>query len=336
MFQAATIKQIAQALSVSPSTVSRALTDSHEVSAETKRQVLAYAEKVNYRSNPVARGLRNKRTNSIGVSVADIANSFFSQAINGIESVAYERGYHVIITQSHDTYHREVINVEHLANRSVDGLLISMSSQTTDYSHVTDLHQRGLPLVLFDRIIPEMQTFKITTDNVRSAFEATALLIQKGYHKIAFLGNAPHLSITQERLQGYSDALAAHNLTPEQHLVKYCYEGGRNQHEIKAIVQELLSAPWGTEALLIASDRISTETVRVLSMLDVPRPLSIIGFSNSEVIDLLSPSISYIRQNAFEMGRIAAQKLITLIESKYPVYEFDTTLLSSELHWAGI
>ena len=128
MFKPATIKDIAQALSVSPSTVSRALSDSHEISRETKKLVIEYAKQVNYHSNPVARSLKNGRSNSIGILVADVANSFFSEAINGIETVAYEKGYHVIITQSHDSYEREIMNLEHLANRSVDGILMSMSS----------------------------------------------------------------------------------------------------------------------------------------------------------------------------------------------------------------
>ncbi|EDM38918.1 LacI family transcriptional regulator [Pedobacter sp. BAL39] len=333
MFQAATIKHIAQALSVSPSTVSRALRDSHEVSTDTKKLVLEYAKKINYRSNPNAQSLKSRRSNAIGVLVADVANSFFSQAINGIESVAYDKGYHVIITQSHDRYDREVINMEHLANRSVDGLLISMSSQTTDYNHVTDLHQKGLPMVFFDRIIDEVDTFKVTTDNVQSAFEATSLLLEKGFRQIGFLGNAPQLSITIDRLKGYGDALKRYGLGPHPDLVSYCYEGGRNYDEVKMAITALFSSEPPMDALLIGSDQISTEAVRVLTTFDNPRKVTIIGFSNSEVIDLWSPRISYIRQNAVEMGKIAAQKLIALIESKYPVHEFETTLVSSELHF---
>ena len=335
MFQAVTIKHIAQALSISPSTVSRALRDSHEVSVETKKLVLEYAKKINYRSNPIAQSLKNRRSKSIGVLVADVANSFFSQAVNGIESVAYEKGYHVIITQSYDSYNREVINIEHLANRSVDGLLISMSSETTNYSHVIGLHERGLPLVFFDRIIEEIDTFKVTTDNFRSAFEATELLIRKGFERIGYLANAPQLSITIDRLKGYSSALAAYDMEVDERLIKYCYEGGRNPTEIEVALTDLLSGSVNTDALLIASDRISTETVRFLTALGLPQRFTIIGFSNSDIIDLLSPRISFIRQNAFEMGQIAAQKLIRLIESKYPVYEFETTMLNAELHWTG-
>ena len=334
MFQAATIKQIAEALSVSPSTVSRALRNSHEISDETKQRIIDYAKQINYQSNPIAVSLRNRRSNSIGVLVADVANSFFSQTINGIESIAYEAGYHVIITQSHDSYEREVINVGHLANRSVDGILISMSSQTTDYKHISQLHEKGLPIVFFDRIIEEIQTFKVTTDNFKSAYEATALLIEKGSKKIAILANAPQLSITVERVEGYRSALADHRIPFDGRMVKYCHEGGRSQREIEEALNHFLSDSLGAEALFIASDGLSTAAMRILnSHPDKAKNLTIIGFSNSEVIDLLSPRISFIRQRAFEMGQIAAQMLIKLIESKYPVYEFETRMLDGQLHW---
>src|SRR5215211_8404260 len=135
-FEAITIKDIARALGLSTSTVSRALRDSYEISPETKKLVLEYAEKINYRPNPIALSLKERRSRSIGVVVSEIANNFFSQAINGIESISYNRGYHVIITQAHESRDREIVNVQHLASRSVDGLLISVSSETNDISHL--------------------------------------------------------------------------------------------------------------------------------------------------------------------------------------------------------
>ena len=336
MYQAATIKQIAQALSVSVSTVSRALSDSHEIGEEKKKLIRAYAKKINYRSNPIAKSLKSGRSNSIGILVSDVANSFFSQTINGIESIAYEKGYHVIITQSHDVYEREVSNAEHLASRSVDGLLISMSSKTTNYDHIKQLHERGMPVVFFDRIIDDIDTYKVTTDNFKSSYEATKLLIGKGYKHIAHLGNASQLSITMERLNGYRQALSDHDIIFDERLVRHCLEGGRNIGEIERALETFLSEPVAMDALLIASDQLSIATMRVLSQTGKGEKLAIIGFSNSDVIDLLSPKISYIRQNAFEIGRVAAQMLIKLIESRYPVYEFETRLLDAELHWRGI
>ena len=151
-FEAITIKDIAKALGLSTSTVSRALRDSYEISAETRKLVLEYAEKLNYRPNPIAQSLKEKRSRSIGIVVCEVANNFFSQVINGIESVAYKKGYYVIISQSHESFEREVANTQYLASRSVDGLLISLSTETTDLSHLNKLHDKGLPIVFFDRI----------------------------------------------------------------------------------------------------------------------------------------------------------------------------------------
>jgi DNA-binding LacI/PurR family transcriptional regulator len=138
-YEAITIKDIAKALGLSTSTVSRALRGSYEISAETRKLVLEYAEKLNYRPNPIAQSLKEKRSRSIGIVVCEIANNFFSQVINGIESVAYKKGYYVIISQSHESFEREVANTQYLASRSVDGLLISLSTETTDLSHLSKL-----------------------------------------------------------------------------------------------------------------------------------------------------------------------------------------------------
>src|SRR5687767_1065208 len=155
-FETVTIKDIAKALDLSTSTVSRALRGSYEISQETKKLVLEYAEKINYRPNPIALSLKERRSRSIGVVVSEIANYYFSQAINGIESIAYNRGYHVIITQSHESQEREKVNVQHLASRGVDGLLVSLSSETIDFTYLKELHEKGLPIIFFDRVTSEI------------------------------------------------------------------------------------------------------------------------------------------------------------------------------------
>ncbi len=175
-FEAVTIKDIAKALNLSTSTVSRALRGSYEISQQTKKIVLEYAENVSYRPNPIALSLKEKRSRSIGIVVCAIANTFFSQVINGIESIAYNRGYHVIISQSHESYERKVIDIQYLASRSVDGMLVSVSSETSDLSHFKTLHEKGLPIVFFDRTAEDIQTHKVTLDNFQGAYDATTHL----------------------------------------------------------------------------------------------------------------------------------------------------------------
>src|SRR5207253_7799462 len=184
-FDSVTIKDIARELNLSTSTVSRALRGSHEISAETKKLVMEYAERFNYRPNPIALSLKERRSRSIGVVVCEIANNFFSQAINGIESIAYNRGYHVIISQSHESYDREVVNVEHLSSRSVDGLLISLSTETENMEHFKKLHEKGLPIVFFDRVTDEIETFKVVADNRKGAYDAIVHLVDAGFTRIA-------------------------------------------------------------------------------------------------------------------------------------------------------
>src|SRR5882762_11820574 len=157
-FEALTIKDIAKALQLSVSTVSKALRGSHEISEETKKTVLAYANEHNYKPNPIAQSLKRGHSKSIGVIVCNIDNNFFSQVINGIESIAQNKDYNVIITQSQESYEREISNTEHLASRSVDGLIISLSAETRNVDHLVKLHQKGLPIVLFDRVTDEVLT----------------------------------------------------------------------------------------------------------------------------------------------------------------------------------
>ncbi len=332
-FESVTIKDIAKALGFSASTVSRALRGSYEISAETKKLVIAYAGKMNYRPNPIAQSLKERRSRSIGIIISEIANNFFSQAINGIESIAYSRGYHVIISQSHESYEREVINVEHLASRSVDGLLVSISNQTKDLSHLLRLHQRGLPIVFFDRVTPEIKTHQVVANNFAGAFTATEHLIKEGFINIAHVTNAPSLSITGERLEGYKAALEKYGFPFCDGCVQYCHHGGMLEQEMEDAVINLLSQPDKPDAILAASDRLTMGCLNALIRhgIKIPDQMGIAGFTNTSLSDLFHPRLTTIRQPAFEMGQCATEMLLQLIESKRPVTAFETRVLETEL-----
>jgi DNA-binding LacI/PurR family transcriptional regulator len=332
-FEAVTIKDIAKALGLSTSTVSRALRDSYEISPETKQLVLKYARGINYRPNPIALSLKEKRSRSIGVVVSEIANSFFSQAINGIESVASMKGYHVIITQSLERYEREVMNMQFLSSRSVDGCLISVSSETNDFSHISDLSQRGMPIVCFDRVIEDILSHKVTVDNVKGAYEATSHLIHNGFRRIGFLANSEFLSITRERQAGYRKALEDNALPFDPAYVQYCLHGGMRYDEVEEAMQLMMQQSRKPDAIFASSDKLTTNCLRFFKRegLQVPGDIAIIGFSNLDLTDLLSPSLSVVRQPAFEMGRIAAELLIRMIESKKQDASFENRVLPAEL-----
>ena len=332
-FETITIKDIAKALGLSTSTVSRALRGSYEISTETKKLVLEYAEKMNYRPNPIALSLKEKRSRSIGVIVCEIANNFFSQAINGIESIAYNRGYHVIIAQSHESYEREKVTVQHLASRSVDGLLVSISSTTTDLSHFIELHEKGLPIVFFDRITNEIDTHKVVVNNYKGSFDATTHLIQKGFKRIAHVTSSPSLSNTQERLRGYMEALQINNIPVDESLIQYCDHGGMIYDEVDLAINTIMKRKNKPDALLAASDRLTTACLTSLRMLKkrVPEDIAVIGFTNTNLGDLFNPALSTIRQPAFEMGQVATELLFQIIESKRPVTQFETRQLETEM-----
>jgi DNA-binding LacI/PurR family transcriptional regulator len=332
-FETVTIKDIARALGLSTSTVSRALRGSYEISPETKKLVLEYAEKINYRPNPIALSLKERKSRSIGVVVSEIANTFFSQAINGIESIAYNRGYHVIISQTHESWERENVTIQHLASRSVDGLLVSLSNETTDLSPLKQLHDKGLPIVFFDRVSNEIHTHKVIANNVKGAFDATDHLIKKGFQRIAHVTNAPHVSITTERLQGYKDALLQNGRPFDEKLVVYCQHGGMIYAEVEEAIQKLLSAKQLPDAIVSASDRITTSCMTALRTAGkkIPEDIALIGFTNTNMADLFYPSLSAVRQPAFDMGAVATELLIQIIESKRPVTDFETRVLDTEL-----
>lgn len=332
-FEAVTIKDIAKALGLSTSTVSRALRDSYEISPETKKLVLEYAQKINYHPNPIALSLKERRSRSIGVIVAEIANSFFSQAINGIESIAYTNGYNVIISQSRESSERETINLQYLTSRSIDGLIISVSTETKDIALLEELHDRGMPIVFFDRIVDDIQTHKVIVDNYKGAYDATVHLIRNGYRHIACVANAGGLSITKERLAGYRAALADNGLPVNEEWVRHCQHGGMILEEVEEAIDGLLQLPQLPDAIVAASDKLTTGCLRILKarQVAVPGTMALVGFSNSDLTELLDPPLTIIKQPAFEMGELAISLLLQLIESKRPVTDFETRTLATEL-----
>lgn len=312
--EAITIKDIAKALNLSTSTVSRALRDSYEINPETKKLVLEYAERMNYHPNPIALSLKENRSRAIGVIVPEIANNFFSQAINGIEAVAYDRGYHVVIFQSHESFERERSNIQHLVGRKVDGVLISLSGQTTEVSHLQEIQKRGVPLVVFDRISNEIEANKVIADNFQGAFEATEHLITSGRKRIAHITSPSLLYTTNERLEGYKAALQKYGIRFDENLVRYC---GFAPEEARQVIFELLDTQ-NPDAIFTASDRLALDCFAAVKAkgINIPEQVAFIGFTNLQVAHLLDPPLSTVVQPAFEIGKTAVAMLLDTIENK--------------------
>lgn len=328
-----TIKDIAKALDLSYSTVSRALKDSYRISAPVKEKVKEYATLHNYRPNLMAQSLRSNKSRSIGISLCSIPNNFFAEVISGIESVAYEKDYKIIITQSFESFEREVKNIEHLAWYAVDGLLVSLSTETTDLSHLKKLHESGTPVVFFDRISDQLSTHTVIAANKQGAFDATDHLLKQGFKHIAQITSTAELSITKERLEGYYEALHANNIAVNEDYIKYCRHGGMIYEEVEQAITELFSLATPPDAIIAASDRISIHTVSVLRKkgIEIPQQVALVGFSNFSAPDIISTPLTTVKQPAFEMGKKAMELLIQLIEAKRPVKNFEKIVLPTEL-----
>lgn len=332
-FEAATIKDIAKALGISTSTVSRALRDSYEISDITKQLVVDYAKTINYKPNPIALSLKAKKSKSIGVVLPEISNNFFSQVINGIEKVASNYGYNVVITQNFENYHNEINNINFLASRSIDGCLVSVSSETEDFSHFTSLQERGLPIVFFDRIVESLEGHRVTIDNEKGAYDITIHLLKNNYRKIAFISNSPNLFITSKRFVGYKRALTEYGITVDPSFIKYCLHDGLYNDEVEYILDELFSNDNKPDALLCCTDKLTTLCMRYCKAheMKIPDDIAITGFSNLDITDLLCPSLTVVRQPASRMGKLATQLLIRTIESKRPDIDYENIVLPVEL-----
>ena len=205
-----TIKQLAKELNVSISTVSKSLNDSNEISQETKERIRAFAEAHNYKPNPIALRLKNKRSQNIAVIIPEIAHDFFSTVVSGIEQVAYKKGYNITVCFTNEQFDREVQNMQTLADTNIDGFIIAISKETQqlkDYHHLREAINQGFPIVLFDRIIDSIYCDKVISDDAMAAYNATNSLIETGYRRIALLTIPDYISIGQLRTQGYKNAL---------------------------------------------------------------------------------------------------------------------------------
>ncbi|HEY9195767.1 MAG TPA: LacI family DNA-binding transcriptional regulator [Mucilaginibacter sp.] len=321
------IKQLASELNLSAATVSRALRDSYEISAQTKQKVWELAKKLNYQPNPSASNLRSQKTNTIAVIVPAIANNFFSQAINGIEEVARQRNYHVLIYQTHENSETERAFTRSLLSGRVDGILISVASDSKDSQHFKDiLHE--LPFVFFDRIYEDVDAVRITTDDYESTYNATRHLVDSQCKKIAYLMALDNLSTGKKRTAGYINALRDNHIPVDETLMINCDSDEEdNLLKIKSLLAE--KKPDGIIASIEELALSCYYACRQLK-LNIPRDVKVISFSNLKTAPLLSPSLTTITQPAFEMGKEAAKILFKVLDKKY--FETnDILILKSEL-----
>ncbi len=313
-----TIKDLARELNISPSTVSRALKDHPDISPETKQLVQDLATKLNYKPNLIAQGLRNSKTNTIGVIVPELVHFFFSTVISGIENVAYARGYNVILCQSAETYEREVTDTKAMWNSRVDGMIVSLSRETTDFSHFQELIDEGLPIVMFDRVTDVLKTSQVVVDDYMGAYKAVELLIKKGCKKIVHLRGPENLDISKNRTQGYIDALVAHNIPVDQDLIIPCIAGA--YEESQQISKDIFQRYPDIDGFFGNNDMAALGAILAMQELgiNIPDQVKVVGFSNWQLSNLIKPRLTTVSQAGYEMGQEAASIVIDEIEAKTP------------------
>ncbi|QNN44784.1 LacI family DNA-binding transcriptional regulator [Pedobacter roseus] len=313
MAEAVNIKRLAQELNISIATVSKALNDSYEISLKTKNRVWDLAKQLNYTPNPAASNLRSHKTKTIAVVIPCVANNFFSLAIKGIEEIARQYGYHVLIYQTHENIEAEVTFTNSLLSGRVDGILTSVSSSEYNSEYYANLVKK-IPLVFFDRVYENLDAVRVTTDDYDIAYEATKHLIECGCTKIAHLYGLDNLPAGKARFAGYVDALKAHELdVNEQFVVKYHDDETKNLENIKALL-----AQQKPDALFSSIEEfiIPAYTACRALGLRIPFDVKMLSFSNLSTAPLLAPSLTTITQPAFEIGREAAKCLFKILNNK--------------------
>jgi len=324
-----TIKDIAEKLNLAPSTVSRALHDNSEISRITKKKVLDAAKQMNYHPNILARSLINKRSQTIGVIVPEITHNFFSAAISGIEGVAYDAGFVIILCESNENYEREVLNARALMTNQVAGLLVSITQSTVKSYHFMDFQEAKIPFVFFDRVCDDINTSKVLVDDYGGGFSAVEHLIKSGYKRIAHLGGVKHLSISRDRYKGYRDALKKYGIAFEEELVHFA-----GFHEKDGIIgmQYLLGLKKPPDAVFIINDPVAIGAYDEIKKrkLKIPQDIALVGFSNNPISAIVDPPLTTVEQPAFELGKAAANILLEQIKAKNEKKSFSSVKMMLE------
>ncbi len=317
MTKKVTAKQIANILGISTMTVSRALNNRPNVNEKTRKMVVETARELGYFPNHIAKSLVLRKTDTIGVVVPEITHSFFPEVIRGIEEITYRRGYQLILTHSAENSSREEDALTTLTSMQVDGLLISTAQTVEDYGIYQQIINRGLPLVFYDRCVKGIGASCVSLDDEESACLVTEHLIQHGYKKIAHLSGPERVLIGKARLNGFEKALRNNQIPFNQKLV---VEAGLQEQDGYVAMKKLLSLPkdeW-PRAVVAVNDPAAFGAMKAINEvgLSIPGDIAIVGFSDDIRAELIEPPLTTIRQNAYEIGKKAVEKLLDLIENK--------------------
>lgn len=326
-----TIYDLARELNVSPTTVSRALKDHFSIGKETTKAVKKRAKELGYQPNSIASNLRRNKTNTIGVIISWINRPFISSLISGIEEVANQAGYNVIISQSCDSYEKEVANAKTLLANRVDGLIVSLAMETEKFDHFKFFQKKDIPVVFVDRVANEIETDRVVIDNFAAGFKATEHLISMGCNRIAHFAGSQLRNVYKERQEGYIEALKSNKLPVNEELILY---SNLSMEEGTRCAKHLMNLANPPDAIFSANDTAAVSAIQYAKQagIRIPDDLSVVGFNNDPISSIIDPSLTTIIHPAFDMGRIAAQQALKHKDVKNKdIVESETIVLKTSL-----
>lgn len=311
-----TLKDIARELEVSISTVSKALKNSEEIGRDTKEKIQAFAKLYNYRPNNIAVSLKNKHTKNIGVIIPDIVHHFFTTVFRGIEKYAIERGYNVIVCISDESFDKEVINMEMLANGSIDGFILSLSAGTQrkkDFSHLKEVTNQGIPLVLFDRVTDEVQCDKVILNDFDIAHRAVTKFLHNGRKRIALVTTENFFNVSEKRAEGYKKALDDFGVPFDENRILTLPYTDIDTSQIRDFFDRE-----DIDAVLCVNEIFAIHCMAVVQekWMRIPEDISFIGFTDGLLSKYSKPTLTIVDQHGERMGATAAKMLINRVESE--------------------
>lgn len=324
-----TIFDIAEKLGISASTVSRALKDHPDIKDSTKVEVKKMARHMNYEPNVLASGLRMSVSKTIGIIVPKIANFFYSSAIEGIEELAYDLGYRVVISQNQESFEREIENTKAMFLGRVDGVLASISKQTESLNHFKDLQSKKIPIVFFNRIPRDIEASKVFSDDYKGAILATSHLVRTGCRQLCHLQGPKQLSLAQNRRNGFVNAVENYQMKVDEDLI---IETGQEMADGYHTMKDILDSAKKPDGILAFNDRVAIGAMKAIKEkgLKVPDDISVIGFSNAPESQIIEPSLTTVEQSGKEVGKRAFKLLLDRIRDKSLLpenYIVDTKLI---------
>lgn len=330
LYKKITIYDLAKDLNLSPATISRSLNNHPSISSKTKQKVISYAQSSGYRINKFAANLSKQKSNTIGVIVPKLNSYFMSTVLSGIEKVANEHGYNLIISQSLESQEKEKLNARTLYDSGVDALMVSLAYETSSYDHFKTFRDRKIPLLFFDRVHQVETCPTILIDNRQAGFDATQHLIQQGCKNILFVGGNLKRNVYNDRFSGFKDALSEYGF---QFKPDHLLQTNLDPKEIDQVIQHIDRAKKKFDGIFVSNDSMAVACIKALSKYGhkIPEEVKIIGFNNDPISEIISPDLSTIDYPGYELGVLAGQSIINHLKGNINIQSAESILLKHQL-----